>query len=171
MIQQTIAVGGLSLVTAYLQQNGLITRENCYDVLVPCGSGPISKAAMLMSSVEFKIRTDPDLYFPKFTDALRQSGLGYLADELKQQGYLPPEHKRVPGTSTHRPTYTCKSQAWVILVIIKVLRLFFCYFFACACKVQWAHKSRCYVFVKACLLLFNKHSIITILNLELIGGR
>ena len=58
-----------------------------------------------MSSVEFKIRKDPDFYFPKFTDALRQSGLNYLADELNQQGYLPPEHKHVPGTSTHRPTY------------------------------------------------------------------
>ena len=34
MIQQSIAVGGLSLVAAYLLQNGLITRENCDDVVL-----------------------------------------------------------------------------------------------------------------------------------------
>ena len=107
-----MAVGGLSLITAYLMQNDLITRENSLDVLAPCGRGPISQAAMLMSFVEFKIRKDPDFYFPKFTDALRQSGLGYLAEELKQQGYLPLEHKRLPGTSaTHRLTYTCTGKS------------------------------------------------------------
>ena len=107
-----MAVGGLSLVTAYLVQNDLITIENSLDVLAPCGRGPISQAAMLMSFVEFKIRKDPDFYFPKFTDALRQSGLGYLAEELKQQGYLPLEHKRLPGTSaTHRPTCTCTGKS------------------------------------------------------------
>ena len=121
-IQQSIAFGELETVAAYLLQNDLITREKYYDVLAPCGRGPTFKAAMLTSSVDFKIWTDPDLYFPKFTDALRQSGLGYVADELlKQQGYLP-EHKCVLDTSTHRPTNTCKSKLnWVILLsLIKV---------------------------------------------------
>ena len=130
-IQQSIAVGGLSTVANYLLQNDLITREKYYDVLAPCGRGPTSKAAMLMSSVEFKIRADPDFFFPKFINALRMSDLGYMADELKQQGYLSPEHKRVLGISTHRPTYTCKSQACMSRTFSNKIN--FVKFFYCMC--------------------------------------
>ena len=104
-IQQIIAAGGLATVAGYLLQFELITRQNHDDALAPCGRGPVDQAAMLMRTVELKIESNPDLYFPRFTAALRWSNLGNVADTLEQQAL--PEHQRVPG----KPEYTRKSVA------------------------------------------------------------
>ena len=101
-IQQSIAAGGLATVAGYLLQFELITRQNHDDALAPCGRGPSDQAAMLMRTVELKIRSNPDLYFPRFTQALRWSNLGNVADLLEQQALA--DHQRVPG----RPAYTRK---------------------------------------------------------------
>ena len=102
-IQQSIAAGGLATVAGYLLQFGLITRQNHDDALATFGRGPSDQAAMLMRTVELKIESNSDLYFPWFTHALRWSNLGNLADTLEQQAL--PECQRVPG----RPAYTRKS--------------------------------------------------------------
>ena len=104
-IQQSIAAGGLATVAGYLLQFELITRQNHDDALATLGRGPSDQAAMLMRTVELKIESDPDLYFPKFTQALRWSNLGNVADLLEQQALA--EHQRVPGI----PAYTRKSVA------------------------------------------------------------
>ena len=101
-IQQSIAAGGLATVAGYLLQFGLITRQNHDDALAPCGRGPVEQAAMLMRTVELTIESNSDLYFPRFTAALRWSNLGNVADTLEQEAL--PEHERVPG----RPAYTRK---------------------------------------------------------------
>ena len=103
-IQQSIVAGGLATVAGYLLQSELITRQNHDDALAPCGRGPVDQAAMLMRTVELKIESNPDLYFPRFTAALRWSNLGNVADTLEQ---ALPEHQRVPGI----PEYTRKSVA------------------------------------------------------------
>ena len=105
-IQQRIAAGGLSTVARYLLHFELITRQNHDDALATFGRGPSDQAAMLMRTVELKIESDPDLYFPKFTQALRWSNLGNVADLLEQQAL--PEHERVPAG---RPAYTRKCTA------------------------------------------------------------
>ena len=84
-IQQSIAAGGLATVAGYLLQFELITRQNHDDALAPCGRGPVDQAAMLMRTVEVKIESNPDLYFPRFTQALRWSNLGNVADTLEQE--------------------------------------------------------------------------------------
>ena len=104
-IQQSIAAGGLATVAGYLLQFELITRQNHDDALATLGRGPSDQAAMLMRTVELKIESNSDLYFPRFTNALRWSNLGNVADTLEQQAL--PEHQRVPG----RPAYTRKSVA------------------------------------------------------------
>ena len=101
-IQQSIAAGGLATVAGYLLQFELITRQNHDDALATLGRGPSDQAAMLMRTVELKIRSNPDLYFPRFTQALRWSNLGNVADLLEQQAL--PDQQRVPG----RPAYTRK---------------------------------------------------------------
>ena len=107
-IQQSIAAGGLATVAGYLLQFELITRQNHDDALATLGRGPSDQAAMLMRTVELKIESNPDLYFPKFTQALRWSNLGNVADLLEQQAL--PEHERVPAG---RPAFTrtCKCTA------------------------------------------------------------
>ena len=99
-IQQHIAAGGLSTVAGYLLHFELITRQNYGDAVAIFGRGPSDQAAMLMSIVELKIESNPDLYFPKFTQALRLSNLGNVADLLEQQAL--PEHELVPAG---RPAY------------------------------------------------------------------
>ena len=84
-IQQSIAAGGLATVAGYLLQFELITRQNHDDALAPCGRGPVDQAAMLMRNVELKIESDPDLYFPRFTQALWRSNLGHVAAMLEQE--------------------------------------------------------------------------------------
>ena len=60
----------------YLLQFELITRQNHDDALVSYGKGPVDQATMVMRTVELKIESDPDLYFPRFIQALRWSNLG-----------------------------------------------------------------------------------------------
>ena len=105
-IQQHIAAGGLANVAGCLLHFELITRQNHGDAVAIFGRGPYDQAAMLMSIVELKIESDPDLYFPKFTQALRWSNLGNVADLLEQQAL--PEQERVPAG---RPAYTRKCTA------------------------------------------------------------
>ena len=111
-IQQSIAAGGLATVAGYLLQFELITRQNHDDALATLGRGPSDQAAMLMRTVELKIRSNPDLYFPRFTQALRWSNLGNVTDLLEQQAL--PEHQR-----TGRPAYTRKSVTIPSLSIYK----------------------------------------------------
>ena len=85
LIQQSIATGGLATVAGYLLQSELITKQKYHDVLAPCGREPVHGAAILMKTVELKIWSDPDLYFPRFIHALRSSDLGNVADRLEQQ--------------------------------------------------------------------------------------
>ena len=83
-IQESMATGGLSTIAINLLQLDLITRQNYRDSLAPCGRGPDDQAAMLMISVEVRIRGDPDVYFTRFIEALRRSHLGNVADRLVQ---------------------------------------------------------------------------------------
>ena len=85
LIQQSIAAGGLATVAGYLLQFELITRQNRDDALAFYGKGPVDQAAMLMRTVELTIESDPDLYFPRFTQALRLSNLGHVAAILEQE--------------------------------------------------------------------------------------
>ena len=80
-IQESMATGGLSTIASHLKELDLITRQNYYD-LATCGRGPVDQAAMLMTSVEVRIRDNPDVYFTRFIEALRRSNLGYVADRL-----------------------------------------------------------------------------------------
>ena len=84
LIQQSIASGGLTTVAGYLLQFELITRQNRDDALASYGKGPVDQAAMLMRTVELKIESDPDLYFPRFIQALRWSNLGHVVAMLEQ---------------------------------------------------------------------------------------
>ena len=84
-IQQNIAAGGLATVAGYLLQFELITRQNHVDALASYGRGPVDQAALLMRTVELKIESDPDLYFQRFTQALRCSNLGNVAAMLEQE--------------------------------------------------------------------------------------
>ena len=81
-IQESMATGGLSTIASHLLQLDLITRQNYRDSLTPCGRGPDDQAAMLMRTVESRIRNSPDVYFTRFIEALRRSNLGYVADRL-----------------------------------------------------------------------------------------
>ena len=83
-IQESLATGGLSTIGSHLLQLDLITRENYRDILGTCGMGPDRKAATLMTSVEVRIRDNPDVYFTRFIVALRRSHLGNVADRLEQ---------------------------------------------------------------------------------------
>ena len=101
-IQRNIAAGGLTTVAGCLLENDLITRQNHDDALASCGKGHVDQAAMLMGTVELKIEGNPDLYFPKFTEALRKSNLGNVADKLEQQPATAlQEHNSVPGKHTY----------------------------------------------------------------------
>ena len=82
-IQESMATGGLSTIAGHLLQLDLITRQNYYD-LATCGRGPVDQAAMLMRTVEVRIRDNPDVYFTRFIEALRRSHLGNVADRLVQ---------------------------------------------------------------------------------------
>ena len=82
-IQESMATGGLSTIAGHLIQLDLITRQNYYD-LATCGRGPVDQAAMLMRTVEVRIRDNPDVYFTRFIEALRRSHLGNVADRLVQ---------------------------------------------------------------------------------------
>ena len=83
-IQENIATGGLYNVASHLLQLNLITEQNYRDSLALYGRGPDYQAAMLMTSVEVRIRDNPDVYFPRFIEALRRSHLGNVADRLVQ---------------------------------------------------------------------------------------
>ena len=83
-IQENMATGGLATIASHLLQLDLITEQNYRDSLAPCGRGPDDQAAMLMISVEVRIRGDPDVYFTRFIEALRRSHLGNVADRLVQ---------------------------------------------------------------------------------------
>ena len=83
-IQESIATGGLSTIASHLLQLDLITRQNYHDSSEPCGRGSDDKAAMLMRTVEVRIRDSPDVYFTRFIEALRRSHLGNVADRLVQ---------------------------------------------------------------------------------------
>ena len=85
-IQQNIAASRplLLTVTGYLLQFGLITRQNHDDALARGRLGFVHQAATLTRTVESKIKRNPDLYFPRFTQALRLSNLHYVADRLEQ---------------------------------------------------------------------------------------
>ena len=82
-IQESMATGGLSTIAGHLFQLDLITRQNYYD-LEAFGRGPVDQAAMLMRTVEVRIRDNPDVYFTRFIEALRRSHLGNVADRLVQ---------------------------------------------------------------------------------------
>ena len=107
-IQQSIAAGGLATVAGYFLQFELITRQNHDDAIAPSGKGSIDQAAMLMRTVELKIKSNPDLYFSKFTEALRESNLGNVVDRLEQPATASLEHNSVSDKHTY--TYTCKSK-------------------------------------------------------------
>ena len=96
-IEQSIAAGGLATVAGYFLQFELITRQNHDDAIASIGKGPVDQAAMLMGTVELKIKSDPDLYFPKFIEALRKSNLGYVADKMEQPATASLEHNSVLG--------------------------------------------------------------------------
>ena len=55
-----------------------------FNDLAMSGRGPVDQAAMLMTSVEVRIRDNPDMYFTTFIEALRRSHLGNVADRLVQ---------------------------------------------------------------------------------------
>ena len=82
-IRESIAIGELSTIVSHLLQLDLITGQNYYD-LATCGRGPDDQAAILMTSVEVRIRDNPDVYFTRFIEALRRSHLGNVADRLVQ---------------------------------------------------------------------------------------
>ena len=83
-VQESMATGGLSTIASNLLQLDLITGQNHRDSLAPCGRGPDDQAAMFMTSVEVRIRDNPDVYFTRFIEALRRSHLGNVADRLVQ---------------------------------------------------------------------------------------
>ena len=84
-----VFVSGPATIAGYLLQLELITRQHYENVLEGFGR------ASFMIAVELKIESNPDLYFPRFIQALRWSDLDYLADMLEQQA-LP--EQEVPGT-------------------------------------------------------------------------
>ena len=83
-IQQSVATGGLSTIASHLLQLDLITEQNYRDSLATYGRGPDDQAAMLLTTVEVRIRDNPDVYFARFIEALRRSHLGNVADRLVQ---------------------------------------------------------------------------------------
>ena len=83
-IHKSMARGGLSTIGINLLQLDLITEQNYYDSLAPYGRGPDDQAAILMGTVEVRIRDNPDVYFTRFIEALRRSHLGNVADRLVQ---------------------------------------------------------------------------------------
>ena len=85
-IQQSIAASRplLLTVTGYLLQFDLITRQNHDDALARGRLGLVHQAATLTRTVESKIKRNSDLYFPRFTQALRLSNLHHVADRLEQ---------------------------------------------------------------------------------------
>ena len=97
-IQANMATGELSTIAGNLNELDLITRQNYYDIATPSGRGLDDRAAMLMRTVEVRIRDNPDVYFTRFIEALRRSHLGNVADRLVQA--LPEDQ---------RHSLTCKS--------------------------------------------------------------
>ena len=79
--QECIAADGLSIVAGYLKELDLITIQTYNDVATG-GRERSVLAAMLMTSVEVRIRDNPDVYFTRFIEALRRSHLGNVADRL-----------------------------------------------------------------------------------------
>ena len=82
-IQECIAAGGLSTIAGYLKELDLITIQTYNDVATS-GRARSVLAATLMTSVEVRIRDNPDVYFTRFIEALRRSHLGNVADRLVQ---------------------------------------------------------------------------------------
>ena len=83
-IQENTATGGLTTIGGHLLRLNLITEQNYRDSLALCGNGPDHQAAVLMETVQVRIRGDPDVYFTRFMEALRQSHLGNVVDRLVQ---------------------------------------------------------------------------------------
>ena len=96
IILKCIFVSGPPTFAGYLLQLEVITRQQYENFTVPQKQNrrflwyckePLIKA------VELKIESNPDLYFPRFIQALRWSGQDFLADRLEQA--LP--EQEVPG--------------------------------------------------------------------------
>ena len=88
-IQKCMFISGPT-VAGYLLQLELITRRQYENVQRS------DSLSLMMRAVELKVESDPDLYFPRFIQALRWSYLDYLADMLEQQARALPEQE-VPG--------------------------------------------------------------------------
>ena len=83
-IKERMATGEVSTIASHLLQLDLVTGQNYYDLATTSGREPVDQAAMLMETVEVKIRDNPDVYFTRFIEALRRSNLGNVADRLVQ---------------------------------------------------------------------------------------
>ena len=79
-----MATGGLATIASHLLQNELITQQNHTDALAVCGRGPLGLATILTNSIMLKLKHDPNVYFPRLIEALRQSGMSDAADTLEQ---------------------------------------------------------------------------------------
>ena len=114
-IQENMATGGLPTIAGHLLRLKLITEHNYRDSLALCGKGPDHQAAMLMETVQVRIRGDPDVYFTRFIEALRRSHLGNVADRLVQA--LPEDQRHstcecVIGDQWYKPS----SRALLVLL-------------------------------------------------------
>ena len=83
-VQESMVTGGLATIAGHLLENDLITQQNYSDTLAVCGRGPLDQTAILTNSITLKIKCNPQLYFPRLINALKQSGLCDTADRLEQ---------------------------------------------------------------------------------------
>ena len=76
-VQRSMVAGGLATISGHLLQNDLITQQNHNDALAVC-------AMILINSILQKIENNPEVYFPRLIEALRNSNLSDVADTLEQ---------------------------------------------------------------------------------------
>lgn len=85
LIVDNVGAGGLATIASYFLQDKLISRQNRNDALASDGRRTKTKVIDdLIEPILLKITSDPELWFPKFIQALRKSSLGHVADKLEQ---------------------------------------------------------------------------------------
>lgn len=120
LIVDNVGAGGLATIASYLLQDKLISRQNRNDALAIDGRRTKAKVTGdLIEPILLKITSDPQLWFPKFIQALRKSDLGHVADKLEldlRKKRQEPEHEadqlaeRLKKTTTPREIQADSSQ-------------------------------------------------------------
>ena len=106
LILKCIFVSGPPAFAGYLLQLEVITRQQYENFTVPQKRNQRPRRFLdyskepLIKAVELKIESNPDLYFPRFIQALRWSGQDFLADRLEQ--VLPEQEQCMPRINYYR---------------------------------------------------------------------